>query len=338
MGPSFRFHGIRGWIDSRRLFGHRAEDDKEAVENCTSGNPSDHIFIQLAALAGVAQITFLPYYNMACLVFSSGVVLVMQTILPLRRRDVVPVAWKIVVEGMDDAVLVLDAKHRLVDLNPKACALSGSSRSQALGHTLGDLWPGEKEALEKLLSPEEPAHDVVLTQGKEIRTFDVRVSALRDERGVLISQVLVLRDISERQEAELALRRYREHLEELVAVRTTDLQTAVRELEKQIEEREITQTQLERSEERLQILYEHAPEAYYLTDLKGTFIDGNRAAEELIGYEKNELIGASFLELQPPERQSDAQSRPATGKECAGKQDRAGRVPADAARRKASRR
>ncbi len=54
---------------------------------------------------------------------------------------------------------------------------------------------------------------------------------------------------------------------------------------------------LKESEERFKILFEYAPDAYYLSDLKGTLIDGNRAAEEMIGYKKEELIGKSFLKL-----------------------------------------
>ena len=52
------------------------------------------------------------------------------------------------------------------------------------------------------------------------------------------------------------------------------------------------------SEERLRILFEYAPDGVYLNDLKGTFIDGNKAARELVGYERSELIGQSFLKLK----------------------------------------
>ena len=55
---------------------------------------------------------------------------------------------------------------------------------------------------------------------------------------------------------------------------------------------------LRANEERLKILFEYAPDAYYLSDLKGTFIDGNRAAEELSGYNREELIGENFLKLK----------------------------------------
>ncbi len=56
--------------------------------------------------------------------------------------------------------------------------------------------------------------------------------------------------------------------------------------------------QLRDSEGRLGLLFEKAPDAYYLNDLKGAFIDGNEAAEKLTGYSREELIGKSFLKLK----------------------------------------
>ena len=56
--------------------------------------------------------------------------------------------------------------------------------------------------------------------------------------------------------------------------------------------------QLKDSEEWLKILFNYAPDAYYIHDLKGNFIDVNRQAEKLIGYKKEELIGKNFFELK----------------------------------------
>ncbi len=64
-----------------------------------------------------------------------------------------------------------------------------------------------------------------------------------------------------------------------------------------ISERSKMEKELRSSKKRSSLLFQYAPDAYYLSDLKGTFIDGNRAAEELTGYTKNELIGKSFLKL-----------------------------------------
>jgi PAS domain S-box-containing protein len=64
-----------------------------------------------------------------------------------------------------------------------------------------------------------------------------------------------------------------------------------------IAERKMAEQALRESEERLKILFESAPDAIYLIDSKGRFVDGNRAAEDLIGFKKTEVIGKSLAEL-----------------------------------------
>jgi PAS domain S-box-containing protein len=49
------------------------------------------------------------------------------------------------------------------------------------------------------------------------------------------------------------------------------------------------------SQEWLKELFEFAPDAYYLMDTKGNFIDGNISAQELVGYKKEELIGQNIF-------------------------------------------
>jgi len=65
-----------------------------------------------------------------------------------------------------------------------------------------------------------------------------------------------------------------------------------------ITESKQAEKELKDSEERLKILFDYAPDAYYINDLKGNFIDGNKAAERLVGYKREELIGSNFLKLK----------------------------------------
>ncbi|MBA7534072.1 Sensor histidine kinase RcsC [subsurface metagenome] len=65
-----------------------------------------------------------------------------------------------------------------------------------------------------------------------------------------------------------------------------------------ITERKKAEEQIKDSEKRLKILFDYAPDAYYISDLKGKFIDGNKVAERLMGYKREELIGSSFLKLK----------------------------------------
>jgi len=52
------------------------------------------------------------------------------------------------------------------------------------------------------------------------------------------------------------------------------------------------------SEEQLRILFENAPDAIYLKDLEGVFVNGNHAVEKITGYKREELIGKSFIEKE----------------------------------------
>jgi len=47
----------------------------------------------------------------------------------------------------------------------------------------------------------------------------------------------------------------------------------------------------------MRLIFDMAPNAYYVNDLQGKFIDGNAAAEELTGYRREELIGKSIFEI-----------------------------------------
>lgn len=70
-----------------------------------------------------------------------------------------------------------------------------------------------------------------------------------------------------------------------------------------------SEEELRASEQRLRILFEYAPDAFYLHDLEGRFVDGNRAGEELVGYAREELIGKSFLESNLLSQETLAKAR-----------------------------
>jgi len=63
-----------------------------------------------------------------------------------------------------------------------------------------------------------------------------------------------------------------------------------------ITKRKKAEETLRQSEERLKILFEYAPDTIFLNDTKGNFVDGNKAAEEMVGYAKEELIGKNLFE------------------------------------------
>lgn len=75
------------------------------------------------------------------------------------------------------------------------------------------------------------------------------------------------------------------------------LKSKIKELERQLKKHQNIEQDLEESRELFRIIFEEAPDGYFISDLKGVFIDGNKAAQNLIGYRKEELIGKSMLKL-----------------------------------------
>ena len=76
------------------------------------------------------------------------------------------------------------------------------------------------------------------------------------------------------------------------------LNKKIEELEKLLAEHEELGERLKNSEQWFKILFEEAPDGYFLSNTKGVFIDGNKAAEELIGYKKHELIGKNMIKMK----------------------------------------
>jgi two-component system sensor kinase FixL len=87
-----------------------------------------------------------------------------------------------------------------------------------------------------------------------------------------------------------------DELEQMVKERTHELATTNKHIQQEIAERKRAEETLRQSEERLNILFEYAPDAIFLNDAKGNFVDGNKAAEEMVGYAKEELIGKNVYE------------------------------------------
>lgn len=73
----------------------------------------------------------------------------------------------------------------------------------------------------------------------------------------------------------------------------TGMQAFIRDITDQKKVRE----KVRESEKRFRMLFEYAPDAYYLNDMKGKFVDGNRAAEKITGYKRQEIVGKTFADI-----------------------------------------
>jgi PAS domain S-box-containing protein len=92
--------------------------------------------------------------------------------------------------------------------------------------------------------------------------------------------------------------RYLEVAEGSVPVREKDKTVGILVTGLDITEHKEAEEELKTSEQRFRTLFEYAPDAYYLNDMKGNFLEGNLAAEKLTGYKKDELLGGNMFKLK----------------------------------------
>jgi PAS domain S-box-containing protein len=122
-----------------------------------------------------------------------------------RLLDVVPVARDAVIEGMSDAVLVLDVENRIVDLNPAAQRALRWGSDQVIGRPAKEALAAYGDLLDRYGGLTEEQAEIELGDAGH---FDMRLSALSDRRGKPRGRLIVLRDITDRRRAEQALERW----------------------------------------------------------------------------------------------------------------------------------
>src|SRR5918993_377151 len=130
---------------------------------------------------------------------------------------------------------------------------------------------GEELAIERL---KEGATDYVLKNWMDKLPTVVR-RALRE-----------MHDRSERQQAQSDLQRLNMDLESRVEERTAQLSAA--------------NEALAESERRFFDILDHSPAAIFLKDLDGRYIFANRSCQDVIGKDRNQVIGKTDYDLLPP--------------------------------------
>jgi len=128
--------------------------------------------------------------------------------------DIMPAAQGTILRGMSDAVIVLDAQNRVIDLNPVAQKLSLQSPAQAIGQSATSVFARAPELVALFNNITNLQSEVTLRANGHSQYFDLRLSPLRDERSRLIGRVVMLHDITRLKEAEAAVRKYADELEE----------------------------------------------------------------------------------------------------------------------------
>lgn len=147
----------------------------------------------------------IPHLDLTPLAFTITGATMSWSLFRFRLLNLAPVAHEIVVESMSDGMIVLDIKSRVVDLNRAAQQMIGKSASQVIGHTAAEVFGARPDLVERYRNVTEALDEIQAGQDY----YELQLSPLRNRRGNMIGRVIILRNITERKQAEeiLALAR-----------------------------------------------------------------------------------------------------------------------------------
>ncbi len=165
-------------------------------------------------------------------------------------------------ESAADSVFWVAPDAKIIYANDSACRTLGYSKEEMLSLTVHDIDPNYPvdEWRKHWETVKGEGHSVLETlhRARDGRVFPVEITVNYVKYGNEEYQCVFARDISDRKKANDALRK---------------------------------------SEERFKMLFEYAPDAYFLMDLSGRFMDMNKAAVEMSGYDKEELLDKDLFEI-----------------------------------------
>jgi len=201
-------------------------------------------------------------FEPSSLVISVAGAVLLWKIVDLPILGVLPVAHETLIDTMNEAIFVLDGQNRIVDVNPKAQSLLGSSLERTIGVSIAKAWP-EWPTLARVLDSENGiGREVTLGDGSNQHVFELHSSAIEGLIGNASYRLVTLRDATER---------------------------------KRMEEK------LKDSEERFRSLVENTSDWIWEVDFNGTYTYSSPKVKDLLGYDAADVLGKTPFDLMPPE-------------------------------------
>ncbi len=231
-----------------------------------------------------------------------GLAMIIPYIRSIQRSEIELQRFKSALDQTNDCVFLFDpVSLKFLYANQRAIKQLGYTKKELFELTPADIRVSyNKKSYRKMIAP--------LIQGtKSSITFETEH---RHKNGHLIpvevylqyvvceaqssSLVAIVKDITEQKRIADELNKYRQHLEELVEKRTTELQAINHSLQNEIKTRLKAEEQLHLSAE----IIENSREGIIVTDAEGTIMSVNPAFTEITQFSSKEAVGKNISILK----------------------------------------
>lgn len=199
-----------------------------------------------------------------------------------------------------NAITITDLEGELVFANDSALKFWGYDEvKKVAGKPLERFWQPKKKVATVLERIERDGGWMGELVGKKKggKKFHASVSAsmVTDEEGDPLCMMFSFIDITERTEIEEELAKYRTHLEEIVLERTKKLTETNKRLRAEVKVRKEAEEHIRALSTFRESVIENATMLLAVTDSEGRVSVWNRAAEEVTGYAREEVVGGAEI-------------------------------------------
>jgi PAS domain S-box-containing protein len=169
-----------------------------------------------------------------------------------------------IINNVSSPIFVKDQKHNWMVMNDAMCLFIGHKKEDTIGKSDYDFFPKDQADIfwakdeEVFRKGELNINEEFITDANNVKhTIVTRKNLFTDKNGNKFL-VGIINDITE--------------------LRTQEIE-------------------LKNTADRLKILFENAPAAFYIHDMNGVILDGNKQIEDLLNIKKVELIGKNFAQI-----------------------------------------